>query len=234
MGRTAPGRYAVGMFGTSLPINMFLTFMAIYYIDTLGMPVQAYSAVLAVYAVIDALDNPLYGFLSDRTRTRWGRRRPWLVVSAPVLGVAFVLFFSPPALSDTGLIVWFAVFTVLTGTSDSMVNANYGALLPELFPQERRRAVANSLRQGFQLIAMILSIAMVQLVADRLGYSLTALLLAALAVVVILWCAMGAHEVPRASAASVPRLLQTAKTIVSHRKFWLIALTAGAYSAGMT
>jgi len=234
MGRTAPGRYAVGMFGTSLPINMFLTFMAIYYIDTLGMPVQAYSAVLAVYAVIDALDNPLYGFLSDRTRTRWGRRRPWLVVATPVLGVSFVLFFSPPNLSDTGLIAWFAVFTVLTGTSDSMVNANYGALLPELFPQEKHRAVANSLRQGFQLVAMILSIAMVPLAADYLGYSLTALVLAIVAVAVILWCATGAREDPQAARASTPRLLDTAKTIVTHRKFWLIALTAGAYSSGMT
>lgn len=222
------------MFGTSLPINMFLAFMAFFYIDTLGMPVAAYSAVLAGYAVIDALDNPLYGFLSDRTRTRWGRRRPWLIVATPVLGVSFVLFFSPPELSGTGLIAWFAVFTVLTGTADSMVNANYGALLPELFPQERRRALANSLRQGFQLVAMILSIAMVPMIADLIGYSLTALILAVVAVAVILVCATGAHENPAAVTAATPRLLDTAKTIVRHSKFWLIALVGGAYSAGMT
>src|SRR5699024_8521115 len=48
---TAPARYAVGMFGTSLPINMFLAFMAYFYINDLGMSTRAYAAVLAVYAV---------------------------------------------------------------------------------------------------------------------------------------------------------------------------------------
>src|SRR5699024_3550779 len=193
MGRTAPGRYAVGMFGTSLPINMFLTFMAIYYIDTLGMPVQAYSAVLAVYAVIDALDNPLYGFLSDRTRTRWGRRRPWLVVATPVLAVSFVLFFSPPNLSDTGLIAWFAASTVRPAQSAPLLNASCGGWRPERFPPYKHRRVATARRLPFQLVARILSVAMVPLTDDYLGYSLTAIALAIVAVAVILWRATGAR-----------------------------------------
>lgn len=233
MRRTAPARYAVGMFGTSLPINMFTAFMAFFYINELGMSTRAYAAVLAVYAVIDAVDNPVYGYLSDRTRTRWGRRRPWMLIGAPVLGISFVLFYSPPELEGAALVAWFAIFTVLTGTSDSLVNANYGALLPELFPAEKRRAVANSMRQGFQLVAMILSVAMVPLVADQIGYSATALILAVLAVVVIIVCATGAREDPAAWQVAPPRLWDTVKTILSQRKFWLIALTGGAYSAGM-
>ncbi len=230
---TAPARYAVGMFGTSLPINMFTAFMAYFYINDLGMSTRAYAAVLAVYAVIDAVDNPVYGYLSDRTRTRWGRRRPWMVLAAPVLGISFVLFFSPPNLDGWALVAWFALFVLLTGTSDSLVNANYGALLPELFPQEKRRAVANSMRQGFQLVAMILSVAMVPMVAAQIGYSATALILAVVAVVVIIFCATGAREDPAAWQVEPPRLWDTVKTIVSQRKFWILALAGGAYSAGM-
>ena len=226
-------RYAVGMFGTSLPINMFLAFMAFYYIDTLGMSTRAYAAVLAVYAVIDAVDNPVYGYLSDRTRTRWGRRRPWMVIGAPVLGISFVLFFSPPDVDGWALVAWFALFVLLTGTSDSLVNANYGALLPELFPQEKRRAVANSMRQGFQLVAMILSVAMVPMVAAQIGYSSTAVILAVVAVLVIVVCATGAREDPAARQVDPPRLWDTVKAILSQRKFWLLALAGGAYSAGM-
>jgi GPH family glycoside/pentoside/hexuronide:cation symporter len=231
---TRPIRYAIGMFGTSIPINMFTAFMAFFYIDELGMDGRAYAAVMAVYAVIDAIDNPVYGYLSDRTRTRWGRRRPWMIVAAPVLAISFIMFFSPPTgLEGATLIVWFAVFTVLTGTSDSLVNANYGALLPELFRNERRRAVANSMRQGFQLVAMIISVALTPMITAAIGYSRTAMLFGAIAATVIIYCALGAREDPRALSADQPRLLDSLRVIVTNRKFWLIALTSGLYSAGM-
>ncbi|WP_168217763.1 MFS transporter [Occultella kanbiaonis] len=231
---TRPVRYAVGMFGTSIPINMFLAFMAFYYINDLGMDARAYAAVLALYAVIDAIDNPVYGYLSDRTRTRWGRRRPWMILAAPLLAISFIAFFSPPdTLEGASLIAWFAVFTVLTGTSDSLVNANYGALLPELFPNEKRRAVANSLRQGFQLVAMIISVALTPRIAEAIGYSRTSIIFGVVAAVVIIYCALGAREDPRVLTAEQPRLLDSLKVIVGNRKFWMIAVTSGLYSAGM-
>ena len=84
--------YAIGMFGTSIPINMLKTYAAIYYIDSLGMTTPQVALMLLIYAFIDAIDNPVYGFLSDRTRTRWGRRRPWLVIGTPLLILGFYRF----------------------------------------------------------------------------------------------------------------------------------------------
>lgn len=69
---TSPFRYGVGMFGTSIPVNMFKSFAAIYYVDTLGLSMKHYSLVLFIYTFLDAIDNPVYGFLSDNTRTRCG------------------------------------------------------------------------------------------------------------------------------------------------------------------
>src|SRR5690554_6290146 len=96
--RTSPFRYAIGMFGTSIPINMFKTYAAIYYVDRLGLSTASFSLVLFVYTFIDALDNPVYGYLSDRTRTKWGRRRPWLVIGSIMLGLSFIAFFNPPSI----------------------------------------------------------------------------------------------------------------------------------------
>jgi GPH family glycoside/pentoside/hexuronide:cation symporter len=90
--------YAVGMFGTSIPINMLKTYAAIFYVGSLGLTTEQFSLILFVYTFIDALDNPIYGFFSDRTRTRWGRRRPWLVIGTPLLVLCFIAFYSPPAL----------------------------------------------------------------------------------------------------------------------------------------
>ena len=56
-----------------------------FYIDKLGLiTTQQFSLVLFLYTFVDAIDNPVYGFLSDRTRTRWGRRRLWLMLGAPL------------------------------------------------------------------------------------------------------------------------------------------------------
>jgi GPH family glycoside/pentoside/hexuronide:cation symporter len=169
--------YAVGMFGTSIPINMLKTYAAIFYVDSLGLTTIQFSLMLLIYAVIDALDNPIYGFLSDRTRTRWGRRRPWLVIGTPLLVLCFIAFYSTPAfLEGNSLLIYCMLFYILTGTLDSVINANYGALFPELFRSDASRASTNALRQAFQLVAMIISIALTPLVTSALGYSMTAII----------------------------------------------------------
>ena len=61
------------------------------------MTTPQFALMLLIYTFIDAIDNPVYGFLSDRTRSRWGRRRPWLVIGAPMLILAFIIFYNPPA-----------------------------------------------------------------------------------------------------------------------------------------
>lgn len=59
-----------------------------------------------LYAVWDAFNDPIAGYLSDRTRTRWGRRKPWLLVSVPVFVLSSILFFSPPASLGTWAWGW--------------------------------------------------------------------------------------------------------------------------------
>lgn len=116
--RTPAWRYALGMFGTSIPINLIRGSIVLLYVDILGMDVRAYAAVMAVYAVIDAIDNPVLGHLSDRTRTRLGRRRPWLLLGAPLLAASMIALFSPPgSLDGPGLVAWFALFAIFRSSS---------------------------------------------------------------------------------------------------------------------
>jgi GPH family glycoside/pentoside/hexuronide:cation symporter len=148
------------MFGTSIPINMLKTYAAIFYVDKLGLTTVQFALILSIYTFIDALDNPVYGFLSDRTRTRWGRRRPWLVIGTILLVLFFVGFYSPPAgLAANMLFGYCMLFYILTGSLDSVINANYGALFPELFapmPSAPHQCPA----PGLPAVAMIISIAL--------------------------------------------------------------------------
>ncbi|MFC7385132.1 MFS transporter [Sphaerisporangium rhizosphaerae] len=242
LGRTPAWRYAVGMFGTSIPISMIKGSMILYYVDILGLDVRAYGVVMVVYAVIDAFDNPLLGHLSDRTRSRFGRRRPWLLVGAPMLAACMIAFFSAPAsLRGAGLVLWFAVFAILCEAFDSMLNANYGALLPELYPQERDRAVANSLRQGFQLLALVISLAVTPVLTTQVfgtedsteGFQTTAVIYGVVALAVIVFMALGARENPRYSTRERPLLLRSLWSIVRDPMFWTVGLTGACYGIAM-
>ena len=227
--------YAVGMFGTSIPINMLKTYAAIYYVDSLGMTTPQFALMLLIYTFIDAIDNPVYGFLSDRTRSRWGRRRPWLVIGAPMLILAFIIFYNPPAfLAGQSLVAYCMFFYMLTGTLDSVINANYGALFPELFKTDGERAKTNAMRQAFQLVAMIISIALTPMVTKALGYGMTAIVYGVLGGAVILYMALTSREVPVTEEEIKPQLWQSLKDLFVNKKFWISGLANAFYSAAMS
>ncbi|NMC86171.1 MAG: MFS transporter [Anaerolineaceae bacterium] len=227
--------YAVGMFGTSIPINMLKTYAAIYYVDSLGMTTPQFALMLLIYTFIDAIDNPVYGFLSDRTRSRWGRRRPWLVIGAPMLILAFIIFYNPPAfLAGQSLVAYCMFFYMLTGTLDSVINANYGALFPELFKTDGERAKTNAMRQAFQLVAMIISIALTPMVTKALGYGMTAIVYGVLGGAVILYMALTSREVPVTEEEIKPQLWQSLKDLFVNKKFWISGMANAFYSAAMS
>lgn len=241
--RTNPLRYAFGMFGTSIPINMFKTYAAKFYVDTLGLSTDSYALILFVYTFVDAIDNPVYGYLSDRTRTKWGRRRPWLVIGALLLGLSFIAFFNPPGFvtASTLLFTYCFILYMITGTLDSLVNANYGALFPDLFTEESVRAKTNAFRQAFQLVAMVISLALTPMVVSKLndivpdkGYAVTALIYAVLGVGAILFCTFGCHENPKYATSEKPRFWSTVLALVTNKKFWIFGLANAFYSAAMS
>ncbi len=156
------------------------------------------------------------------------------MIGAPLLALFFILFFSPPALEGTPIFVYALLMYIMTGTLDSLINANYGALFPELFRTEEERAKTNALRQVFQLLAMIISIALTPMVADWLGYQVTAVVYAALAVIVIWYMAFNSHETPEAQVMPKPNFLAAVVAILRNPKFWLYGLTNAAFFAAFS
>ncbi|PKO05008.1 MAG: MFS transporter [Chloroflexi bacterium HGW-Chloroflexi-3] len=227
--------YAIGMFGTSIPINMLKTYAAIYYVVNLGLTTMQLSSILFWYTFIDALDNPVYGFLSDRTRSRWGRRKPWLVIGTPLLVLCFIAFYSTPSfLSGNSLFAYAMLFYILAGTLDSVINANYAALFPELFRTDASRAKTNAMRQAFQLVAMIISIALTPVVTSAIGFSTTAIIYGILGGAVILYMTFTSKEVEFHEDEEKPKFWHSLKSLFNNRKFWLAGFTNAFYSAAMS
>jgi len=227
--------YAIGMFGTSIPINMLKTFAFTFYVLRLGVTTNQWAAMLLIYTFIDAIDNPVYGFLSDRTRSRWGRRRPWLTIGTPLLILAFIAFYNIPSfLSGNSIFAYGMLFYILTGTLDSVINANYGALFPELFRDDSSRAKTNALRQAFQLVAMIISIALTPMVTEALGYGLTSILYGILGGAVILYMTFTCREKDPEPEEAKPGLWRALKDLLTNKKFWIAGLANAFYSAAMS
>jgi GPH family glycoside/pentoside/hexuronide:cation symporter len=233
--RATSFNYAIGMFGTSIPINMLKTFAFTYYVLDRGVTTTQWAMMMLIYTFIDAIDNPVYGFLSDRTRSRWGRRRPWLTIGTPLLILCFIAFYNLPAfLAGNAVFAYCMLFYILTGTLDSVINANYAALFPELFPNDTIRAKTNAMRQAFQLAAMIISIALTPMVTDMLGYGLTALLYGLLGGAVILYMTFTCRERDPEPEEAKPGLWKALKDLLTNGKFWIAGFANAFYSAAMS
>src|SRR5512136_1476147 len=190
---------------------------------------------MLIDAFVDALDNPVYGFLSDRTRSRWGRRRPWLVIGTPLLILSLIAFYNIPAfLAGNSIFAYCMLFYILTGTLDSVINANYAALFPELFRDDTSRAKTNAMRQAFQLVAMIISIALTPMVTEALGYGLTSILYGILAGAVILYMTFTSRERKPELEEAKPGLWKALRDLLTNKKFWIAGFTNAFYSAAMS
>ncbi len=224
--------YAIGFFGMSIPINMLKTFAFTFFVLQRGVTTTQWATMMLIYAFIDAIDNPVYGFLSDRTRTRWGRRRPWLAIGTPLLILCLIAFYNIPAfLTGNSIFAYCMLFYILTGTLDSVILANYGALFPELFRDDASRAKTNALRQAFQLVAMIISIAMTPMVTKAIGFGLTSILYGILGGAVILYMAFTSRETKLDPQEAKPGLWKALKDLLTNKKFWIAGFVNAFYSA---
>ena len=98
--------YAVGDLGINLYFISAMTYLLIFYTDVMGLSAIAAAGVIALARIVDAITDPLMGMLAERTRTRFGRLRPWLVIGALPLAAITVLTFTVPDLDDTGKLWW--------------------------------------------------------------------------------------------------------------------------------
>ena len=231
MGKTKqynrPWRYALTMFGLSIAGYMYTTYGTYFYTEQIGLTMSAIALANVIYAIWDAFNDPIAGYLSDRTRTRFGRRKPWLLVSVPVFVIASILFFSPPAALGTGvgLVVYFTFFLMLTETGNTISTVNYHSLLPELYREEKKRNQANSLRQAMQLVGMIIGVSMVPSITSKIGYQMTALILGILSGALILYSILGCKERSDFSHSKQPGLLSSLKALAANRNFWLVSIS---------
>jgi GPH family glycoside/pentoside/hexuronide:cation symporter len=173
----------------AIPIAIHLT---IFYSDTILVPLGFIALIKALARALDAITDPMMGWASDRTRSRFGRRRPWIALGAPLCAVAFYLMFTPPAeLSGVGAATWFAATYTLYYVFHTIYIIPHAALGPELTLDYNERSTLFGIREGFvvagTLVAAILPPVLIhQFGGARDAYTAFALIFGGLLVILYL------------------------------------------------
>ena len=166
------------------------------------------------------------GYWSDRTKTRLGRRRPWVFGAIPLFMLTFVLVFSPPeGLTQNGLFMWFLVALILYEAVATVLWVNYGALFPELFRGDRIRAKASAIQQGYQVVALLIGTALTPIIYDAMGFSNMSILYALLFGVFMFLCMMSVQEQEVYSTSEPLRLVQAFRETLRNKKFWVFNIS---------
>lgn len=121
--------YGLGDFASSMFWKLFSMFLLFFYTDVFGISAAAVGTMFLVTRVWDALNDPIMGILSDRTRTRWGKFRPFLLFGAVPFGIIGVLTFTTPDLSADGKLVYAYITYTLMMMMYTTVNVPYGSLM---------------------------------------------------------------------------------------------------------
>jgi len=166
-----PIRVKLGFGVCDLGGNLFFTamgFWSLFYLTNIvGLAAGLAGLAVAVGKFWDAVTDPMMGFISDRTRTRWGRRRPYLLFGAvPLLLSMWFFFTAPPLHGAIELTIWAAFALMLLNTAYTVVNIPYSSLTPELTEDYHERSSLNGFRFGFAVIGTILGAAAVQPLVD--------------------------------------------------------------------
>ena len=137
--------YGFGSVAYGVKDQGFGTFLLLFYSQVLGVPAATVGFVVMCALVLDAFIDPAVGFFSDRTRSRWGRRHPWMYGSALPIAIGYIALWSPPAsLGQSGLLLWLFGWAVVVRTAVSCYEVPSVALTPELSSDydERTRIMA--------------------------------------------------------------------------------------------
>ncbi len=210
--------YSANQLGINLLWQAFNTVAVFFYVTVLKVPGTTLSTGLIAYGIINAFLNLAAGYLSDRTKTRWGRRIPYVLMGSLPFGLAFFFLFSPPHLPSSGLIYYFLGFTFLFDLFFTITALNATALYPEMYQKPQQRSFVAALQQMFGIAGLILGVALAKSLGETMGWSSMALIFGIIGAGSLYVSVLGSFENPAYSEAPLA-LRQAIRETFRNKRF---------------
>ena len=162
--------WGLANFGTSIISGVFATTTVIFYHVYLNLDPILIGVAAWIYAIWNALNDPIFGYLSDKTRSKLGRRIPFMRFTAPFLALTFIIFwFVPVNFDQLSIFLWMLILMCLYDTCYTIIGLVYSALLPELSEEDKVRGQLQQYSSLFYLIGAIFGFIIPDLVRPEVG-----------------------------------------------------------------
>ena len=222
MGIAGKLAYSSGSITAAIPQYAIQTYIWFYYLTVLHMDPIWMASATTVWTIWNAINDPLFGYVSDRTLTRWGRRVPWIAVFAFPLAISMFFVFGPPGDANTignyNLFVWLTLSLLFYDTCYTIVVLNWTSLFPEMFQSNKERSQMSVMRQVFSVFGLITGTAIPPLLASTMGWPGVGLAIGIVSAIFAFLSLAGSHEKPEFKEKTLP-ILQAMRSTFSNRSF---------------
>lgn len=199
--------YGAGDMGSGLTSNLLAFSFLFFLTNVAGLELRAAGLVLLIGKIWDAVNDPIVGMLSDRTRSRWGRRYPWMVATGLPFGITFLLNWVVPGFtSQWALFTYYVVVSIAFQIFYTTTNLPYSTLTAEMTEDYDERTELTSFRLAFSLAGAVailaLGLVVGQLVPNaQRQYQLLGLLGGVISIATLYWCVFGTYGHAQRQAA---------------------------------
>ena len=205
---------------------LVLSFLTNY----LNVPVGIAGLLTTSVLIFDIITDPIIGYLSDRTHSRWGRRVPWMVIGALILSGGIIgLFGVPQSLSLLGTIIWVGVFFALATVGFTMVAIPYGATAGEMTQDPKERSTMMGFRMAFASVGILLGGAVIPQLAGgtRDGHFIAAIYVAPIIILSIWGSLWSTRTAPRILSPSARGFMSTWLLVFKNKPFVILVCLYG-------
>ena len=218
--------YGIGDFGASMSLNVLIIFFFFFLTTAASIPPNIAGTILLISKGCNAIATLIVGPLSDNTQTRWGRRHTWMLGSAPIMAISFVLHWWVPPLTDWHLYGYYLIVAIFFQVSFACFLIPYSALLTDISDDNQEHIRLNSWRFGFAMGASTFSLLLMEglnLWSDQPQQQLPILgTVCAIALLVSIgWCTWQTDEEEQKATRSQVNL-RDVKKIAQNRPFWFL------------
>ena len=223
----SPIMYGLGVLAINIVLETFSGYAYFFYIEILGLAMTMAAVIKLVYALWNSVNDPIFAFLSDNTRSRWGRRHAWLIPGMLLNAVVFILVFSVPgAIRGTTNLFWYMlVMLLLFETLTTILVVNYVALFPEYFHGLKQRSNASVYYQAGKIFGVLVGLTLTPLVYRAIGFTGMAIAYAILSVGLLTLALLGNREDLQMQAVDRVELLPALKNVLRDPSFWKFGIT---------
>lgn len=192
-------KYSFGGLGSNLAYFIIMSYLTFFYTDIFGISSITVATLMLVARFIDAFTDPIMGVIGDRTISKFGKFRPWIIFGAPVLGFLIFLLFTAPNLSATMKVVYAYVVYIAYSLASTVVNIPYHALTPVMSEDPVQRTAIVTWKQGMgtvsQFIITIFTLPLVEVFGGgATGWAIYGALIGVLTTVSFFICAWGGKD----------------------------------------